>query len=117
LLSSSPYAFSNNWEPWVAKKYIKATENEKKLFEDDIMTQASFPLRSAHAQVDSVSTQVISKQFADQYNKFQMPKTVDFVVPFLMEVTRAGKTVLYCVEAYVFGCHVACLPSLLTASL
>jgi hypothetical protein len=33
--------FSNNWEPWVAKKYIKATEDEKKLFEDDIMTQAS----------------------------------------------------------------------------
>jgi elongation factor 2 kinase len=75
----------NNWEPWVAKKYIKATENEKKLFEDDIMTQ------------------VISKQFADQYNKFQMPKTVDFVVPFLMEVTRDGKTLLYCVESYIPG--------------
>ncbi len=44
---------------------------------------------------------MVSKQFADQFSKFEMPKKVDFVVPFLIQIDQSKET--YCVEPFIEG--------------
>jgi hypothetical protein len=72
-------------EYYVAKRYIKPVENEEKVLPVLLQWPEKFFI-SVQVYKDDIKVQVISKMYSDQYNKYNMPKKVDFVVPFLMEL-------------------------------